>query len=91
MDYIEKNIKEPLTLDIISAHFNYSKSHLNRVFRNYTTKTLMKYIKERKLICSINELKYTDYSITRIANEYNFEYVQSYVRSFKDFLSFRNL
>lgn len=83
LDYIEENIKERITLDDISTYIGLSKYHLNRLFKAITDQTLMDYVRNRKLSKSLLELGNTNLKIIDIANEYGFEYEQSYIRSFK--------
>jgi len=83
VSYIEENIKKNTTLDDISQYVGISKYHLDRLFKATTKNLLMNYVKNRKLTHSINDLLNTDLKIIDISNEYNFNYEQSYVRSFK--------
>jgi AraC family transcriptional regulator len=87
IDYIEHNIKEKLTLEDIAGCINLSKYHLHRIFKSMTGKTLMDYVRNRKLSCSLHELLNTDLKIIDIASEYNFDYEQSYIRSFRNVFS----
>lgn len=84
LDYIEDNIKENIMLDNIAEYAYISKFHLHRLFSAMTDKTLMKYIRQRKLSCSINLLLNTDLKIIDIANEFSFGSEQSYIRAFKN-------
>ncbi|CAM4399101.1 AraC family transcriptional regulator [Paenibacillus endophyticus] len=81
--YIEKNRKEQLTLDRISAALNLSKFHLHRLMRHATGIPLMEYIRARKLSSSVDYLLNTDWNILDISLEFGFEHEQSYIRSFK--------
>ncbi|MHC1683953.1 MAG: helix-turn-helix domain-containing protein [Clostridiaceae bacterium] len=83
IEFIELNIKEEITLDDISNHVNLSKYHINRIFSAITHKKLMHYVKNRKLTQSIYDLLNTDLKIIDISFEYNYQYEQSYIRSFK--------
>lgn len=84
IEYIEENLKNPITLDLISDHVNISKFHLNRIFSSLSKTPLMNYVKNRKLSSSINDLLWTDLRISDISQEYGFDYEQSYIRSFKN-------
>ncbi len=84
IEFIELNIKEEITLDDISNHVNLSKYHLNRIFKALTHKKLMEYVRNRQLTYSVYDLINTDLKIIDIAIEYNFQYEQSYIRSFKN-------
>lgn len=82
IDYIEDNIREKLTLDDISQYANLSKYHLNRLFKAITRLKLMGYVRNRKLSQSIFDLLNTNLKVIDIASEYNFDYEQSFIRSF---------
>ena len=83
IDYIEVNITNPITLDLLSGEFNISKFHLHRMFKGLTNMPLIEYVRGRKLSVSLNSLKSSDLRIIDIANDYGFDYEQSYIRSFK--------
>jgi len=83
IQYIEENLRSPITLDQISDHVNISKFHLNRVFHTISKVTLMHYVRDRKLSQSTFDLLKTDFKILDISQEYGFDYEQSYIRSFK--------
>lgn len=80
---IEKEIKHTLDLDTLAREVGISKYHLHRLFKSITGKSVMSYVRERKLSLSIQDLINTDLHIIDIAHEYRFEYEQSYIRAFK--------
>ncbi|MCX7773039.1 MAG: AraC family transcriptional regulator [Clostridia bacterium] len=84
ISYIEANLKERMTLEDLSRRFHLSKFHLHRVFSSLTGMPLMKYIRERKLSCSVFDLMKTDMNIIDIAYEYGFSDEQSYIRAFRN-------
>lgn len=83
VDYIEMHIKDDISLEDISKTAALSKYHLDRVFKILTDKSLMDYVRSRKLTHSAQTLLNSDLSILNIALEYNFQHEQSYIRSFK--------
>lgn len=83
IDFIEENIKSRIVLDDLSHYINISKYHLDRIFRSLSGTTLMNYVRNRKLSCSIEELLKTDLRVSDISQEYAFGYDQSYIRAFK--------
>ncbi len=83
LEFIEDNLKEKLTLDIISSNLGVSKFHLHRLFKELMGQNLMDYFNLRKLSSSITDLIETDFRIIDIAAEYGFDYEQNYIRSFK--------
>lgn len=47
--YINQNIHEPITIDILSAHFYLSSSYICRTFKSATGTTINKYITARRI------------------------------------------
>ncbi len=82
-EYIEQGLKEPISLDEMSASLGLSKYHLHRLFKGVTGLPLMYYARGRKLSASLFELLETDLTMLGIACEYGFEYEQTYERAFK--------
>jgi len=83
IDLIEKNLKEPLSLTDVSKHLHISKYHMHRLFKSLTGQPLMTYVRGRRLCASAAELLETDHNIIEIAEEFQFDYEQSYERAFK--------
>lgn len=83
VDMIESSLKEPLSLDDVSARLHLSKYHLHRLFRSLTGQPIMSYVRGRRLSSSVRDLLETDLKIIDIAEEYQFEYEQSFERAFK--------
>lgn len=83
INIIEESIKETLDLDKLSKEVGLSKYYLHRLFKSITGKSLMSYVRGRKLSLSIPWLLNSDFNIIDIANEYQFKYEQSYIRAFK--------
>jgi len=49
INYIEKNLSQSLSLDMIASHANISKSHLCRIFRSQCNSTVNQYIIKRRM------------------------------------------
>lgn len=84
VELIEKKLKESLLLDDIANYLFVSKFHLHRMFKSLVGKTPMSYVRGRRLSSSLHELLNTKYNISVIAEEYCFNYEQSYQRAFKN-------
>jgi AraC family transcriptional regulator len=84
INYIEDNIEDKLTLELLSNEIGLSKFHFIRVFKNLTNITIMDYVRSRKLASSLKGLLTTDMRIIDIANQYNFEHEQTYIRAFRN-------
>lgn len=83
IEHIEKDIRTDINLDQLSKNVGISKYHLDRLFKSITDKSLMSYVRGRKLSLSLYDLMNTNLNIIDIANEYQFEHEQSYIRAFK--------
>lgn len=83
IDMIDEKIKDDLVLDQLSKEIDMSKYHLHRMFNSITGKSLIHYVRRRKLSLSAIELLNTDLKVIDIANEYGYEQEQSYIRAFK--------
>lgn len=83
VDYIEIHIKDDISLEDISKKASLSKYYVDRIFKFLTDKSLMDYVRGRKLTRSVEMLLNSDLSVLDIALEYNFQHEQSYIRSFK--------
>ncbi|HOO28772.1 MAG TPA: helix-turn-helix transcriptional regulator, partial [Lachnospiraceae bacterium] len=81
--FIENNLKNNLSLDELSMQLCISKYHLHRIFRSITGIPLMTYVRKRRLSDSLTALRDEKLKIIDIACEYQFEYVQSYERAFR--------
>ncbi len=84
VNIIEEKLKTPLWLQDLSEELYISKYHLHRLFKALTGKTLMSYVRGRRLSRSLSDLLTTDARICEIAREYCFDYEQSYERAFKN-------
>ena len=82
IDYIESNIEEELTMDILSKEFGYCRYHLYKLFGLYTGLQPSQYVRNRKLEYSMVDLKQST-PIVDIAVKYGFSGSRSYSRAFK--------
>ena len=82
-------IKKPdvlrLPLPEIASYSPYSYSRLSTLFKQYTGKTIVNYLKELKLLRAKELLRNTDKSIADIAIDLNYESVSSLQHNFKKF------
>jgi len=80
---IEKGIRGGINADILAQKYTLSESHLRKLFRSAVKQTISSYIRSRKLTASLEDLLESDANIIDIALIYDFDYEQSYIRSFK--------
>ena len=84
IDIIDERATTPIDLDQLADEIGLSKYHLHRLFRSITNKSLMTYVRDRRLSLSITKLLNSDWNIIDIATEYQFGYEPSYIRAFKN-------
>ncbi|WP_238881660.1 HD domain-containing protein [Clostridium sp. YIM B02551] len=80
--YIEKNIKEVLTVDIIAGAMGYSPYHFSRIFKAEVGVSLMEYVKERRLINASKDI-FSGRRILDVSTEYGYETHSGFSKSFK--------
>lgn len=85
-EWINKNLDQRLTIDDIAEKAGYSKWYLQKLFSRYNNETLARYIRRKKLIACINDLKFSRAPIISLAVKYHFESQQSFTRSFKQMM-----
>ncbi|HKM35737.1 MAG TPA: helix-turn-helix domain-containing protein [Lachnospiraceae bacterium] len=83
VDLIEDNIKNNIDLELVAEKVDLSKFYLERVFKSITGKSLISYVRERKLSESAGDLLRTNLRVIDIASEYQYEQEQSYIRAFR--------
>ena len=84
LNFIEENIENNISLELLSEVACLSKFHLLRVFKNLTDITIMDYVRSRKLTNSLNDLLGSNLKIIDVALKYGFDYEQTFIRSFKN-------
>lgn len=85
--WIENNLRNPLSLDIVCEKSGYSKWYLQRMFRRQTNLPLAAYIRARRLYLAAFSLRFTQKSILDISLEYQFDSQQTFSRCFKKHFS----
>ncbi len=81
--YIDDNYKEKITLDELAFMFNTNRSTLCKVFKLNTGKTIIEYANDKKLMKAKELILNTEKTLTRIAEELNFESIHYFTRFFK--------
>lgn len=82
IEYIEKNIKEELTTEIIAKEIGYSTYHFSRIFKEQMGMSLMEYVKERRLICASKEI-FAGKKIIDVSIEYGYKTHSGFSKAFK--------
>lgn len=83
VDLIEENIKDNVDLELVADKVGLSKFYLDRIFRSITGKSIIAYVRERKLSESACDLLKTNLRVIDIASEYQYKQEQSYIRAFR--------
>lgn len=82
--YINEHYSEGLSLSNISNTFNYTESHVSKMFKKYLNKTFIQYYDALRVNYSIDDLTLTNNSIEEISYIHGFDSPRSYVRAFKN-------
>lgn len=85
-DYIEDNLTEKITLDMLAKHLNISKYYYHHIFSKNSSETLKEFITRIKMERSAIYLVVNkSVSITDIALKYGYSDSSSYNKAFKKF------
>ena len=80
--YINENITEDLTLDLLAEHFYMSKYYLSRQFKRYTGLSLYQYIMKKRLTIS-RDLLLSGSNVTQACFDCGFNDYSNYLKAFK--------
>lgn len=83
IDYIEDNLTEKLTIEMIAEKANYSVYHFSRVFLALTGETPINYLRKRRLSQALLDLVNKNYKVLDLAIKYQFGSQEAFSRSFK--------
>lgn len=81
--YIQDNITADLSNDSLGKLFNFDPTYISRCFVKYTGMSLHKYVMRYRVLCAIDLLQNTDYSISEIALFTGFNSAGYFCRIFK--------
>lgn len=85
IQYINENVEKQLIVEEIAKRFNVSTSHLSRIFREYTSVTLVEFITIRKIEEVQYYLRFTEQKIVDIARSFHFCNQSYFTRVFKKY------
>lgn len=83
VQFIEKNLKENITIEAAAQEAGYSLFHFARVFNQLTGHSPYDYIMRRRLSESAKKLAERKQRITDVAFEFYFNNIETYSRAFK--------
>lgn len=83
LNFIERHLTDKLQLHLLAEHAGYSRFHFHRIFRRIIGKSVVDYIRERRMTQSARDLITTDQRVIDIAMTYRFSSQESFTRAFK--------
>lgn len=83
LGWIEKNFTETITLDMLSEFSGLSPKYLCRIFKEYTSKTLVNYINELRIENACHEMTVKGKNITQAAFDSGFNDLSYFCKTFK--------
>ncbi|WP_419958383.1 helix-turn-helix domain-containing protein [Psychrobacillus psychrotolerans] len=87
VSYIESNLTEDINLNSFTSVIGYSKYHLSRLFKKDTGKSIVEYIRLRRLALAATLLLETEESILTIGFLFRFQSQEAFSRAFKEVYS----
>jgi AraC family transcriptional regulator len=84
-DYIEKHVKDPITLFSLAKVAGYSPWHSERIFKELTGKTPFEYIRAFRLSRAAEKLQKEDVKIIDVAFDFVFDTHEGFTRAFSKY------
>ena len=81
--FIDSNLDEKLTLDIVANQFHMSKFDFHRIFAAFMGRSLNSYVAMRRLNAAVGLIKQRNMSLTGIAYQLGFSSQAAFTRTFK--------
>ncbi|MGN1276180.1 MAG: helix-turn-helix domain-containing protein [Floccifex sp.] len=85
LDFITSHYKEKLTLSRMAKECHVSEEYFSREFKKITGVTFSMYLKQYRIYQCMQDVLYSNKTITDIAMEYGFANVKSFITSFEEF------
>lgn len=82
-EYVDKNIKNDLSVACLCSAFRLSHSEVYSIFKNYFDSTPAEYVKSRRLGKACDLLEKTNMSVNKIGNECGFQDYNYFSKVFK--------
>ena len=81
IEYIEEHLDEQLSPDIIAANAGYSVYHFSRLFKECTGKSVMSFVRDRRL--ELAQKEFGGNRICDIAEKFGYETASGFCRAYK--------
>lgn len=81
IDYIDENIREPISLESLSNDFNFSKSYISNEFKKNMRIPIMQYIRAKKIF-SAHEMILSGAKKAYVSEYFGFEDYSTFYRSY---------
>ncbi|MFA7637260.1 MAG: AraC family transcriptional regulator [Monoglobales bacterium] len=83
-DYLAENLHKQITLQNLCSHFNLSKSYICRIYKEYTSSSIIKHLSSIKIKAAKQLLRQDDMNISQIADKLGYSSIHNFTRSFKN-------
>ncbi len=84
IDYVDRHLHSTIRLNDIAEEADVSPNYLSALFTKEMKMTISRYIRKRRIEASESLLQYYDYSITEIAEYFDFSSVSHFIKVFKE-------
>lgn len=81
--YIDKNLNDTLSVELIAEHFSFSPYYFHRLFTAVVGKSMIAYVRDRRVAYACKMLNETERKVLDIALDCGFDSAQSFSRTFK--------
>lgn len=82
IEFIERNLKNDLSIKIISKHVGYSEYHFSRIFKSEMKVSIMEYVQVRRLLVASKEI-FNGRKIVDVSYDYKYETHSGFSKAFK--------
>lgn len=81
--YIDAHLNETLSVQLIADQFAFSPYYFHRLFTSIVGKSMIAYVRDRRIAYACKMLNETDRKVLDIALDFGFDSAQSFSRAFK--------
>lgn len=82
VDYVDANITQPITMQILADEFMYSKSFISIEFKNYMKIPIMQYVRSKKIMAAHHMIS-SGRKKSEVAELFGFETYSTFYRAYK--------